>query len=638
MGRAALLPVFCLPAAVCAAWTVYAGKDVNWDLLNYHYYLPFELLAGRLGQDFFAASAQSYLNPIGYVPFYLMVSSGWHSVAVSIVLAVAHSLSIGLLYLLAWRLFARLRGRDRAILSILATALGASTAVYWETVGSSFLDPLLVPPMLAGLLLLVDESPRAARRALAAGALFGAAAALKYSNAIYVLAALPLALAMPGLSGVARLRACLAYLAGGAAALAAMAGPWLALLMREFGNPVFPLMNGWFQSPYAPAVNMVSERFTPAEFTAVLSFPFRMIALDRGLYSENFAPDIRFAALLAAAVALPVVAARRNAPRERALRGEDWRVLAFFGASLVLWLASSANARYGLIVLLIAGVALARIAERLLRAGIARTALAVLLVVQVGASVMASPPRWFIAEPWSLHWLPYDVPERALREPALYVTVEVLPMAVIAPFVHPASSFVNFRGQHSIPSDSPKLAALLERHRDRVRTLGRGLELVDGKPREEQLKAYDATLLRIGYRVDAEDCFTIPWRRDDADPLSRAANWLAASQLPHEPLSVVSCALRTAMRKPADDETERHVSVLFDRIEKTCPRLFRRQTAVTEPLGSGWSRHYPGLDARLEAYADRVILNRYRAAMHFDLGRLSDWEHEDAAVPAACRS
>ena len=637
MGRAVLLPVFCLPAAVCAAWTVYAGKDVNWDLLNYHYYLPFELLAGRLGQDFFAASAQSYLNPIGYVPFYLMVSSGWHSVAVSIVLAVAHSLSIGLLYLLAWRLFAHLPGRDRAILSILATALGASTAVYWETVGSSFLDPLLVPPMLAGLLLLLDESPRAARRALAAGALFGAAAALKYSNAIYALAALPLALAMPGQSGVARARACLAYMAGGAVALAVMAGPWLALLMREFGNPVFPLMNGWFQSPYAPAVNMVSERFTPAELTAVLSFPFRMIALDRGLYSENFAPDIRFAALLAAAVALPLVAARRNAPRERALRGADWRVFAFFGASLVLWLASSANARYGLIVLLIAGVALARIAERLLPAGIARTALAVLLVVQVGASVMASPPRWFIAEPWSLRWLPYDVPERALREPALYVTVEVLPMAVIAPFVHPASSFVNFRGQHSIPSDSPKLAALLERHRDRVRTLGRGLELVDGKPREEQLKAYDATLLRIGYRVDAGDCFTIPWQRDDADPLSRAANWLAGGQLPHDPLSVVSCALRAASRKPADNEMERHVSALFDRMEKACPGLFRGQTAVTEALGSGWSRNYPGLDARLETSAERVILHRYRAGIYFDLGRLSDWEREGAGAPAPCR-
>jgi hypothetical protein len=103
---------FGLPAVLCAAWTVHAGKDVNWDQLNYHYYLPFELVAGRLAQDFFAASAQSYLNPLGYLPFYLMVAHGWHSVAVSIVLAAAHSLSIGLLYLVAQRLFAHLPSRE----------------------------------------------------------------------------------------------------------------------------------------------------------------------------------------------------------------------------------------------------------------------------------------------------------------------------------------------------------------------------------------------------------------------------------------------------------------------------------------------------------------------------------------------
>jgi hypothetical protein len=622
---------------MCAAWTVFAGKDVNWDLLNYHYYLPFELLAGRLEQDFFAASAQSYLNPVGYVPFYLMVSAGWHSVVASIVLAVAHSLSIALLYLLAWRLFAHLPGRDRAVLSILATALGTSTAVYWETVGSSFLDPLLVPPMLAGLLLLLDESPRAARRALIGGALFGAAAALKYSNAIYALAALPLALAIPGLSGAARLRACLAYVAGGAVAIALLAGPWLALLTREFGNPVFPLLNAWFRSPYAPPVNVLSERFTPGDVSSVLSFPFRMIVLDRALYSENFAPDIRFAALLAAAVALPWVAGRRNAPPQGALRGHDWRTLAFFATSLMLWLVSSANGRYGLIVLLLAGVCLARITERLLPGGATRVTLGVLLAVQLVTSIVAAPSRWFIAEPWSRRWLPYYVPQRALLEPALYITVEVLPMAVVAPFVHPASSFVNFRGQHSLPADSPKLATLLERHRGHVRVLGRGLELVEGRPPADQVKVYDDTLLRLGHRLDAADCFTIAWRPDDDDLLSRMANRLAGPRLPHEPLSVVSCALRTATRDPADVEKERHASALFDRIERACPRLFRGQTAVTEPLGSGWSRHYPGLDARLDAYADRVILNRYRAGTRFDLGLLSDWERENAPVPAGCR-
>src|ERR1700694_1917799 len=104
MGRAALFLVFSIPAALCAGWTIFAGKDVNWDLLNYHYYAPFALLAARLEQDFFAASAQSYLNPVGYLPFYLMVSAGWHSVAVSMALAAAHSLCIGVFSLLSWKL------------------------------------------------------------------------------------------------------------------------------------------------------------------------------------------------------------------------------------------------------------------------------------------------------------------------------------------------------------------------------------------------------------------------------------------------------------------------------------------------------------------------------------------------------
>lgn len=636
MTRSALLLVFWLPAAVCALWTVVAGKDVNWDLLNYHYYLPFELLAGRLEQDFFAASAQSYLNPIGYLPFYLMVSAGWHSVAVSILLAMAHSLSIALLFLVAWRLFSHQPQRERAVVSGLAAALGVATSVYWSTVGSSFLDPLLVPPMLAGLLLLSGVGSRPVRRAMLAGALFGAAAALKYSNAIYALAAFPLAFAMPGVSGTVRLRACLGYAAGVVIAIGVLAGPWFVLMVREFGNPVFPLMNAWFESPHAPPVNMLSERFTPKDVAAALALPFRMIMLDRALYSETFAPDIRLAGLIAAVAALPLVTMRRSAPKANALRGADWRVLAFLAAGTVLWLASSANGRYGMIVLLLAGVCLARVIERLLPLRVAHVSLAVLLVVQLAMTFTASPSRWFLVEPWSKSWLPYDAPERALRQPALYITVEVLTMAVVAPFVHPASAFVNFRGQHSLPADSPKLAALLARHRGRVRTLGRGLELVDGKPREDQLDAYDATLVRIGYRVDTRDCFTIAWRRDDDDLLSQAANALAAARPSPEPLSVVSCALRAATRDPAEAADERHVSALFDRMEKRCPRLFRGQTAVTEPLGKGWSRNYSGLDARLEAYADRAILNLYRQGIHVDLGRLSEWERVDAPLPAHC--
>jgi hypothetical protein len=341
-----------------------------------------------------------------------------------------------------------------------------------------------------------------------------------------------------------------------------------------------------------------------------------MATLDAGVYSENFAPDLRFGALLLAAVGLSL--------RRGALQRTDWRLLMFFAGALALWLATSANARYGLIVLLLAGVCLARIVERVLSAHAARVALSVLLIIQLGITFIASPPRWFLAETWSRHWFPYVVPERALREPALYLTVEILPMAVIAPFVHPASSFVNFRGQHSLPSDSAKLAALLERHRGHVRVLGRELDVT----------AYDARLRRLGYRVEPSDCFAIPWRPDDDDALSRAANRFAGEPKSSEPLSLASCALVGAPRDPADAARERQVSVVFDRVERACPKLFRGQTAVTEPFGSGWSRLYNGLDARLELSGERLSLDRYRADVQIGLGALSDWERADHACPA----
>jgi hypothetical protein len=632
MSRTGRLAAFAVPAVLCALWTLAAGKDVSWDLLNYHYYLPYELVGGRLGQDFFAASAQSYLNPVGYLPFYFMVSAGWHSVAASVVLAVAHSTSLALLYLIARKLFAHLPGRDRVIFSALAAALGGATAVWWATVGTSFLDPLLAPLMLGGLLLLLDAGAHPVRRAAAAGALFGIAAALKSSNAVLAVAALPLALALP----IPRVRAGLAYAAGGVAAVALLAGPWHAALWREFGNPVFPLLNAWFQSPHALPFNLSGGRFALADLGAAAAFPFRMALLDRALYAETFAPDFRFAALTVAALALAALAAARRSPEPRALAGADWRLLGFFALAAVLWLASSANARYGIVVLLLAGLALARLAERILPQGVARVALAALLAAQLAASIVAAHSRWFLAEPWSRHWLPYAPPERALREPALYLSVEVLPMAVVAPFLHPGAAFVNFRGQHSLPTDSPRLAALLERYRGRVRTLGRGLQPVYGQLRPMELAAYDATLRRIGYRVDAADCFVIEWRRDDQDALARAANHLALRQTAREPLSVTSCALLPAPRDAADAEAERRMSALFVRIEQGCPGLFRGQSAVTEPLGEGWSRLYNGLDARLEALGGRAILNRYRSGSRVDLGALQDWER-GAPRPAGCR-
>jgi hypothetical protein len=136
--------------------------------------------------------------------------------------------------------------------------------------------------------------------------------------------------------------------------------------------------------------------------------------------------------------------------------------------------------------------------------------------------------------------------------------------------------------------------------------------------------------VRYGYRIDPDDCFEILWQPDD-DPLSRAANRFAGEPAAHGAiLSLGSCALRRAERDPRDIENERRVSALFDRIEQACPRLFRGQTAPTEPFGKEWMRNYPAMDARLLTHGDRVILERYLALSFSDFGPLSAWQRDES--------
>ena len=628
--------VFGSAAAIAVLWTLHAGKDLSWDLLHYHYYAAHAFQHGRLERDFFAASAQGYLNGSGYLPFYWMVSSGWHSVAVSAVLAATHAANIALLYALAQRLFVRHEARSRAIFSLLAAALGASSAVFWATVGTSFLDPLLTVPMLGGLLLLMGKTSRVGW----AGFLFGAAAALKYSNALFGLAAVILVLSQPGGGGSAlRLRALLTYAAGGVFGFGLSGGATFVYLYREYGNPVFPFLNAWFRSPDFPPVNIGAERFAPKYLDEALFFPFRIVSPESMIYAEISAPDLRFAALIALAAAVGAVTLWRRVGGPGALGGTltslDLRLLVFFACAYGAWLATSANGRYGMLVILLVGLLVARLADRLLPTAGARSALLILLVAQGVACALISPMRWFMTDQWSERWFPYQVAERGTREPALYLTVETQTMSVIVPFLHPDSSFINVRGQHSLEQGANRLQALLARHRARVRTIGRALRLQpDGAPRPDIIEAYDSTLLRYGFRVDDRDCFAIAWRPERDDRLSLLANLLVARNAGVRPSNValVSCALRAGSWTTAELQEEQRISVLFDRMERSCPGIFRGQTAVTEKLGTEWSRTYADLEARVETRQDALVLTPFFKLRHHYLGKMSEW---NAGVPGA---
>ena len=77
MTKVALLPkepviVTLLSLAFGAYYAGHVGQDTNWDWANYHDYDVLALLNMRGAIDVAPAGIQSFLNPIPYVPFYLL--------------------------------------------------------------------------------------------------------------------------------------------------------------------------------------------------------------------------------------------------------------------------------------------------------------------------------------------------------------------------------------------------------------------------------------------------------------------------------------------------------------------------------------------------------------------------------------
>src|SRR5689334_10599884 len=64
-------------AAFILAWAGFVvafGKDTSWDFRNYHWYIPYAFLRGRLGFDVAVAHQATYYNPLLDVPFYLLAN------------------------------------------------------------------------------------------------------------------------------------------------------------------------------------------------------------------------------------------------------------------------------------------------------------------------------------------------------------------------------------------------------------------------------------------------------------------------------------------------------------------------------------------------------------------------------------
>lgn len=635
--RRELAWVAVLSVAACVALSLLQGRDLNWDYFNYHGYAAQLLRQERLAQDFWAAGVQGYLNPLPLLPFAWMQATGWHSAAIASVLAAVQALNLLLLYLVARRLAT---GHQRPVwIAATATALGAASSVFVSQLGSTFVDTVTTPLVMAALLLLMTGRGHAASGV--AAALAGAAMALKWTNAPYALGILAAALAVtPRMTAVELARR--AGLAGAslAAGFLLLYGQWGWQLYREFGSPVFPLFNGIFRSPDFSAESASYHRYVPQTLGQLISLPFRMAEHRSWVYTEVMAPDLRPGLLLLLAVGCAVAAGlRRWRPTQSSSHHATPApvpLLVFFVVSSAAWIATSTNGRYATPLLLLLGPLLYMAARPLLGERRAVLGCMLVLVLQCLHAASAGNPRWNPQE-WTQTWLPGHVPESLRREPTLFVVVGRQSESYLAALVHPQSAFTNPIGLVSLPTGGPgwsRFEQLRDRFAGRTRLVFRVPSV--SAPAETRSIAVKVGGMaeRLGLKIDAQDCERLAFNAQN-DPVIPTADDRFMLWKSHHLLACKATPL------PGPDPVTRGKRLLaqevMDAFERQCPQFLAPRAPQIEGAGDQWERYYGKFDLFLSVDLRQGVV-AYRQEHQVTpviIGRVAHWRSDAAQFACA---
>ena len=153
---------------------VHLGQDTNWDWQNYHDYDVLALFHGRSGIDVAPAGIQTFLNPLPYIPFYLL-RHFLPPIFGGAIVGAMQALNLPV----AWILLRRLVPDLSWFVIAAAMVISASGAMTLSEIGTSFADLLTAIPVLIGVVMLLPAGPRRPRTVLIAGVFVGAAVGLK---------------------------------------------------------------------------------------------------------------------------------------------------------------------------------------------------------------------------------------------------------------------------------------------------------------------------------------------------------------------------------------------------------------------------------------------------------------------------
>jgi len=466
VGRIAWTAWLAVPLSY-AVLAVLSGQDANWDLENYHWYNPYAFLTGRLARDLGVANAATFYSPVFDIPIFL-AGNVLPARVMGAVLGFIQGLNFFVLYGLAdhvlrtvdlsWR-------QDRRRLAAAALALiGMLGGGFLGLVGTTFNDHVLSLAVLGGGLIIVAHAatlfapvntlPTAQewKPTVSAGLLLGVAVGLKLPMTIF---AVGFCGALLCVGGGLRRRLALAFVfgLGVVAAFAVIDGPWMWMLWRDYGNPLFPYFNSLFHSPMALSATYRDDRFIPHGLAAGLAFPitFSMNPYKAGEYLfRDYRILVTYGVLLATAV-IAVVGRLCPSAKGASTSAQARYLIAAASITYVAWIFGFAIYRYIVLlemltpILLAAAIASWPLTARA-RIGVIAASLALLTVTarradwghspwQEGAFVTATTPP--IAHP----------------DQTMVLVTGYSPVGWLVPFFPPQIPFIRIHGFLNTPEE-----------------------------------------------------------------------------------------------------------------------------------------------------------------------------------------
>lgn len=332
--------IFLLGCIGAGSFAVYLGKDLSWDLANYHYYLPYLFLKNRQTYDYWPSGyLHQYLNPaIDFLTYYLITNAP--PLLTQFTMGALHGINVGILFLIS-KCFTQ-----SFWVCVFLAGLGLYGPTVFTGIGSFQNDNLISVFVLLGFLTfikVVSKKPINYILIILASLCMGLATGLKLTAGIYLLSSCISLMILP-LSGKLRYKILFTTLLSVSCGMLLSGGFWFYHLWIEHQNPVYPFLNGLFKASQFPAINFKDYRFLPKTWLELFFYPF-YFAWD-GRIAESAFVDLRFLLVYLLFILLAIKKLFLNKISIEANSLPHYFFYSFFILSYIIWQYEFSIARY----------------------------------------------------------------------------------------------------------------------------------------------------------------------------------------------------------------------------------------------------------------------------------------------------